>query len=282
MKKKILFFLVTAILMFAIVGCSQSNEQKSTSGETTSTSSTESSEKTTDSGEAEETLVMGLDDTFAPMGFKDKTSGELVGFDIDLANAVAKKIGKTIEFQSIDWSMKENELNAGNIDMIWNGYSITDERKEVVAFSDPYLDNRQIIIVLADSPINTKADLKDKTVAIQAESSAITAVKAEEGFIDTLKNKELVEFSTNNEAFSDLEAGRSDAVVADETLARYYIHEKGDDKYKTLEENFGAEEFGIGFRKDDTELVNAVNEALKELKADGTYDEIYSKWFSTN
>ena len=119
---------------------------------------------------------MGLDDTFAPMGFRDKESGELVGFDIDMANAVSQKIGKEIKFQPIDWTMKENELNAGNIDMIWNGYSVTELRKEQVLFSEPYLKNRQIILVLADSPVKTKADLEGQVVSVQAMSSAITAV----------------------------------------------------------------------------------------------------------
>jgi polar amino acid transport system substrate-binding protein len=108
-----------------------------------------------------EELIMGLDDTFAPMGFRDE-KGELVGFDVDLANEVAERIGMTIKFQPIDWSMKENELNAGNIDLIWNGYTITPERQEKVAFTKPYLENSQVIVVLADSDIKTKADLAGK------------------------------------------------------------------------------------------------------------------------
>jgi len=152
-------------------------------------------------------LIMGLDDTFAPMGFRDE-KGELVGFDIDLANEVAKRLEVSIEFQPIDWSMKETELNAGNIDFIWNGYSVTDERKEKVAFSQSYLENSQIIVALASSDIETKADLSGKNVAVQAESSALDAINTEPAFVAALN--ELVEFSTNNEAFMDVEAGRSD------------------------------------------------------------------------
>lgn len=229
--------------------------------------------------EVKATYVMGLDDTFAPMGFRDE-KGELVGFDVDLANEVSKRLGITIEFQPIDWSMKETELNAGNIDFIWNGYTVTDERKEKVAFSDSYLENSQIIVVMAESNVTTKSDLSGTNVAVQAESSALDAINAEPNFVDSVK--ELVEFSTNNEAFMDVEAGRSEALVVDEVLARYYMKQKGEEKYKVLEEDFGDEEYAVGLRKNDTELLAKLNIALNDMKNDGTYDEIYGKWFSEN
>lgn len=233
----------------------------------------------TSQGEEAEKLIMGLDDTFAPMGFRDET-GSLVGFDIDLANEVAKRMDLTIEFQPIDWSMKENELNAGNIDFIWNGYSITPARQEEVAFSKPYLENSMIIVTLADSDIKTKADLDGRNVAVQAESSALDAINAEPEVAASFGD--LAEFSTNNEAFMDLEAGRSEALVVDEVLARYYMKQNGEEKYSVLEEDFGDEEYGIGVRKEDTELLEKLDEALDEMKADGKYKEIYSKWFSEN
>lgn len=226
-----------------------------------------------------EELIMGLDDTFAPMGFRDE-KGELVGFDVDLANEVAERIGVTIKFQPIDWSMKETELNAGNIDLIWNGYTITAERQEKVAFTKPYLENSQIIVTLADSNINTKADLAGKNVAVQAESSALDAINSEPEVAASFG--ELVEFSTNNEAFSDLESGRSDALVVDEVNARYFMKQVGEEKYKVLDEDFGDEEYGIGLRKEDTELLKKINDAMDEMKKDGTYDVIYAKWFSEN
>ena len=226
-----------------------------------------------------ETLTMGLDDTFAPMGFRDE-KGDLIGFDVDLANEVAKRIGITMKFQPIDWTMKETELNAGNIDFIWNGYTITPARQEMVAFSKPYLENSQIIVTLSDSEINTKADLSGRNVAVQAESSALDAINAEPEVASTFGK--LVEFSTNNEAFSDLEARRSDALVVDEVLARFYMKQNGPENYKVLEEDFGDEEYGVGVRKSDTELLEKLNKALDEMKKDGTYDKIYTKWFSEN
>lgn len=226
------------------------------------------------------TFIVGLDDTFVPMGFRDE-NGELVGFDIDLAKEVAERAGFELEFQPVDWNLKEAELDSGNIDFIWNGYSVTPEREKKVAFSEPYLDNKQIIITLADSDVNSKADLAGKTVTVQGESSALEAVQKDEEFVASLGG-DLVEFPTNVECFRDVEAGRSDAIVVDEVLARDYMKKNGEEKFKVLDEDFGEEVFAVGMRKGDTALVDAVNKALDEMKEDGTFDEIYGRWFSEN
>ncbi len=223
-------------------------------------------------------IVMGLDDTFAPMGFKDD-KGEIVGFDVDLAKELFKRVGLEVRFQTIDWTMKESELKAGNIDLIWNGYSINDERKEKVSFSKPYLENKQIIVTLSGSGILSKADLKDKNVAAQNGSSAIEAMNKEPNIVSSFKGGEPVVFDTNNEALMDLDAGRVDAFVGDEVLARYYIKQRGANKYNILEDNFGKEEYGVGMRKQDKELIKEVNKALEDIRQDGTYEEIYNKWF---
>ena len=246
----------------------------------TKTDKNEDGPDTWDSMEEKGEVVMGLDDTFAPMGFRDP-AGNLVGFDVDLATEVGKRIGLTIKFQPIDWSLKETELQAGNIDLIWNGYTITPAREEKVAFTKPYLENSQIIVTMADSPINSKADLADGSVAVQKESSAYEAVMAESDFVDSL-GEDLVQFDTNNEAFMDLEAKRVDAIVVDEVLARYYMKLRGEEQYKVLEDNFGDELYGIGIRKGDVTLLEKVNKAMDDMKADGSYDSIYAKWFSEN
>lgn len=234
--------------------------------------------KTTSGTLDKDTLIVGLDDTFAPMGFRDE-NGEITGFDIDLAKAMGEKLGKKIEFQSIDWNMKETELNGGNIDFIWNGYSISDERKEQVEFSVPYLKNRQVIITLADSDIATKADLAGKAVAAQTGSTAVDAIEAEPEVMATFNDGKPVTYESNNDVLMDLEAGRVDAAVADEIIIRYYISKKGEEKYKILDEDFGEEEYGVGMRKGDTAMVEAFNKAYKELKEDGTVAEISTKWF---
>ncbi|MCI5773835.1 MAG: amino acid ABC transporter substrate-binding protein [Erysipelotrichaceae bacterium] len=222
-------------------------------------------------------LTIGLDDTFAPMGFIDD-NGDLVGFDIDLAKETAKILNVDVEFIGIDWSMKETELETGNIDCIWNGFSISEERKRQILFSDPYLENRQIIITLADSSIKSKNDLQGKVVSVQKESSALQAVSSEENILSSLK--QLVEFDTNIDCFIDLEAERSDAIVVDEVLARYVMKQRGEERYKVLDDNFGTEDYAIGFRLNDDETVNKVNDALKQMIDDGTYDSIYKKWFA--
>lgn len=231
------------------------------------------SKKETVSTMDKDVLILGFDDTFVPMGFKGD-DGEYTGFDIELAKEISKKLNKEIKLQPIDWTMKETELNNKNIDFIWNGFSITEIRKEKVAFSKAYLKNRQVIITLKGSDIKNKDDLKGKSVAAQDQSSAVDA-------IGDFKSefKELVTFSTNDEALRDLEAGRVQAVVADEILSRYYINLKGADKYNVLEEDFGDEEYAVGMRKDDTELIEAFNKAYDDVVKDGTVSEISNKWF---
>lgn len=220
MKKLIVILLGLAILS----GCGQKK--------------TDSFETMKEKGE----IIVGLDDTFVPMGFRND-KGEIVGFDVDLAKEIFGRIGITPKFQAIDWSLKETELNNGNIDVIFNGYTITDARKEKVNFSDPYLDNRQIIITLATSDINTKADLAGKVVSVQKESSAYDAVTSDGDIVANLKEGQLITFDSNLELFLDLEAGRSDAIVLDEVLAKYVLLTKNADEYRILEDNFGNESY---------------------------------------
>ena len=208
------------------------------------------------------------------MGFRDENN-ELVGFDVELAKAVGEIIGVEVEFQPIEWEMKEAELTNKNIDLLWNGYTITDARKEKVLFTQPYLKNRQIVLVPGDSEIETLADLSGKTVATQAQSSSEDAITANQAVKDTFG--EYVTFGTYEECLLDMEAGRADAVVADEVLIRYYISQHEGKEYKVLDEDFGDEEYGIGARKEDAALVEAINSALTELKANGKGKEISEK-----
>lgn len=224
------------------------------------------------------TVVVGFDNTFVPMGFVDEKN-EIVGFDIDLAVEVFNRLNYEVTFQNIDWSMKEQALNNKNVDVLWNGYTITEERKEKVLFSDPYLDNRQIIITMADSNFASMDDLNNQIVATQAASSALDAIENNEEFIAIIKNQTPVTYDTYDKALRDLEIGRVQAVVGDEVLLKYYISQRGSEKYKILEEDLGSEQYGIGFRKEDTALRDEVNRVLSEMKEDGTFDKIKEKWF---
>jgi polar amino acid transport system substrate-binding protein len=254
--KSVVTFGIIAVMALSVVGCSNA----------------------TKNAMEKDKIVLGFDDTFVPMGFKDD-KGEIVGFDIDIAKEVSKRIGKEITFQPIDWSMKESELISGNIDLIWNGYSITKERQERINFTKPYLENRQVIITLVDSEINSKADLKDMNVGAQNQSSAVDAINKETKLLESFKDGKIYTFETNNEALMDLEAKRIDAVVADEILARYYINQKGEEKYKILKDDFGNEAYGVGIRKGDEELLEKINQAFEDIKKDGTAKKISEKWF---
>jgi polar amino acid transport system substrate-binding protein len=223
-------------------------------------------------------IVIGLDDHFPPMGFRDDKN-EIVGFDVDLAREAGKRLGLEVSFKPIDWSAKEAELNGRRIDVLWNGLTITEERKANILFTKPYLENRQIIMVPVKSPIQAKADLAGKIVGVQDGSSAVDAVNKDAGTAKSLK--ELKKFSDNVTALMDLSAGRLDAVVMDEIVGRYYVGKKADE-YRILTDHFGTEEYGVGVRKGDTELAGKLDQALDDMKADGVGKEISLKWFGAD
>lgn len=166
------------------------------------------------------TLVMGLDASFPPMGFMDE-KGNIVGFDVDLAKEVASRMGVELVLQPIDWNAKEMELNGKNIDVIWNGMSINEERLAAMTFAKPYLANSQVIIVAEGSDVKSKADLAGKVVGLQEGSTAVEAVEAEPEVMATFA--ELQKYADNVSAFADLKSGRLDAVVMDEVVARYLL-----------------------------------------------------------
>ncbi len=220
-------------------------------------------------------LVMGLDDSFPPMGFRDENN-EIAGFDVDLAKEVCARLGISLVLQPINWDTKEQELNTGKIDCIWNGFTITEERKENILFSKPYMNNRQVLVVNAASPIEKLSDLQGKKLALQASSSASVALDASGDFKSGLK--EVVEFDNNMTALMDLEKGGVDAVLMDEIVANYNIQTKNAN-VKVLEEALAAEEYGIGFRKADNALMTKVQETLEAMAKDGKLAEISDKWF---
>ena len=219
-------------------------------------------------------IVIGLDDNFPPMGFRNEKN-ELVGFDISMAQEATRRMGIEAEFKPIDWSAKEAELNGKRVDMLWNGLTITEERKKNIAFTSPYMENHQIIVVPKSSAIKTKAELADKVIGIQDGSSAIDAVQRDP---IAASFKELKKFGDNVTALMDLSTGRLDAVVLDEVVGRYYTAKRPDD-YAVLEDNFGTEEYGVGLRKDDSALLAGLQKALDEMKADGSAARISTEWF---
>lgn len=229
------------------------------------------------SGAKDDTLIIGIDDKFAPMGFRDENN-KIVGFDIDLAKAAAKKMGKKVEFQPIDWKTKESELSSGRIDLIWNGYTITDDRKKKVLFTKPYLKNAQVVVTRTDSKVTKLSDLEGKVVGLQSLSSASDALDA-----NPIKSKikTVTEFKDNVLALNDLKSGRLDAVVIDEVVINYYMtKEKG--TFKILDESLAPEEYGVGVKKGNEELLKNLQKALDDMNADGTASSISTKWFGEN
>lgn len=224
-------------------------------------------------------IVVGLDDTFAPMGFKNE-KGEIVGFDIDLAREVAKRLNMEVEFKSINWDSKILDLNSGSIDLIWNGLTITPERAAETEMSKPYMSNNQAIVVRADSSIKSKSDLKGKVVGVQNQSSGEETVKKEGA---DKEFKEFKGYAQYDQAFMDLDAGRIEAVVVDEMFAKYIKNTKekqsGKRLYTILADNFGMEECGIAAKKGNKKLIEAIDKTIEEMKADGTYKEIFGRWF---
>lgn len=219
-------------------------------------------------------IVVGLDDNFPPMGFRDE-QGNLVGFDIDIAKEAAKRAGMEIEFKPIDWSSKEAELRSKHIDVLWSGLSITPEREKNILFSKPYLKSTQIIIVRDDSTIKGKEDLKDKIVATQQGSHVVPLVEADKeryGF------KTVKTYGDVINAFMDLELGRIDALVVADDVGKYNMT-KNPGKFKITEGTYGSDMSGIGFRLGDTGLKAKFDDILKEMIADGTFDAIAIKWF---
>lgn len=254
MKKIIVAVLVLVMAGLLIAGCGSTEKKK---------------------------IVIGLDDNFPPMGFRDDKNN-LVGFDIDLAKEAAKRLGMDVEFKPIDWNSKEVELNSKRIDMIWNGLTVTEKRQENILFSNPYMDNKQIIVVLTNSPVKTKADLAGLIVGTQEGSSSVDSIEKEPQVAKSFK--ELKKYPDNIAAFMDLKAGRVGAIVLDEIVARFYITKqlKKGDEYRVLDEDFGSEKTAVGLRKGDTELQKKLQKALDDMKKDGTSAKISKEWFGVD
>lgn len=257
MKKIFALCMMLVLAVTALAGCGSNSAQK------------EESKK----------IVVGLDDSFPPMGFKDEKN-EIVGFDIDLAKEVAKRLGREVEFKAIDWNSKEAELKSGRVDILWNGLDITDKRKENMLFSEPYMDNRQIVFVAKNGKVAVagEAYLAGKTIGTQ--SGGTTEEYFENKPELKASMKEVKYYPDYINAFMDLENGRLDAVVGDEIIGRYYIS-KHPDEIQAIDTVIGTvSQFGIAFRKDDQKLRDEVQKVFDEMKADGTVAKISEKWFA--
>ena len=233
-----------------------------------------------DKYQQQKSITVGFDNTFVPMGFEEK-NGNYAGFDIELAKYVSKKLGITVHFQPIDWDMKETELQNGTIDAIWNGYSATDERREKVAFTIPYMQNTQILVVKKTSGIHSVEDMTGKVLGAQNGSSGMLDFEEHpEVLKNRVKGGDADQYQSVNEAIIDLKNDRIDALLIDRVYADYYLTTEGiADEYDTIPSGFESESFAVGVRPADKKLLEALNKAFKELYQEGIFQQISQKWF---
>ena len=282
MKKRVVCAALVSIMTMSLAACSggaasapaetkaESTEAKTEAAETTEKAAEAEGETKVEGG----TLIVGFDQDFPPMGFVGD-DGEYTGFDLELAQEVASRLGLKYVPQPIAWDAKDMELESGNIDCIWNGFTMTG-REDGYTWSEPYMENSQVFVVAGDSGIKSQADLAGKVVECQVDSSAEAALKEVPDLTATFA--QLLTTADYNTAFMDLEQGAVDAIAMDVVVAGYQISQRNAD-FVILEDSLAAEEYAIGFKKGNTELKDKVQGALEEMAADGTLKTISEKWF---
>ena len=277
MKKRLLSAVMASAMVLSLAACGGAKTE-TTAAETTAEKKEETTTAGTTAAETAEaaggTLIVGFDQDFPPMGFVGD-NGEYTGFDLDLAKEVASRLGLEYKAQPVAWDSKDMELESGNIDCIWNGFTITG-REDDYTWTTPYMANKQVFVVANDSDIKSQADLVGKVVEVQADSSAEAALKENQDLANTFG--QLLTTPDYNTAFMDLEQGAVDAVAMDVIVAGYQIKQRNAD-FKILDDSLSEEEYGIGFKKGNTELRDKVQGALEEMAADGTLAKISDEWF---
>ena len=265
MNKKILYVLALILAIFLVMGAANAGWFDFGSDDSTSNITNNDT-----------VFIVGFDAEFPPYGYTDE-NGSYVGFDLDLAQEVCRRNNWTFVPQPIDWDSKDAELNSGTIDCIWNGFTINGRENDYL-WSDPYIDNKQVIVVKVDSGITSLADLANKTVETQKDSSAAESLGGDnKSLADTFKD--LVEVADYNTAFMDLQSGACDAVAMDIGVAQYQISQSDNpDGYIILDEPISSEQYGIGFKLGNEELRDQVQKTLDEMFADGTVAEIAEKY----
>ncbi len=266
MKKTVSLLLSLLMVMscvFALAACGG----KKTEGDSGTTAPSE--ETTVDTSADAKKLIVGFDAEFPPYGFVAE-DGSYDGFDLAMAKELCSRLGWEFEAVAIDWNSKDAELASGNINCIWNGFTYTG-REDQYTWSEPYVENKIVLVVKADSGITSLADLAGKSVMAQAGSSAVDAINDKEGFKDTLK--EVVELPDYNTGFMDLDSGSVDAVAADIGVATFNINAK-DGEYVILEEPLSTEQYAVGFLLGHNALRDAVNAELLKMAEDGTMKTI--------
>ncbi len=272
--KKIGALILASAMCMSVALCGCSDTDSTASDAESAASAQDSADTSLDEVLSKGEFVLGLDATFKPMGYTNEND-EIVGFDIDVATEVCARLGVKLICKSINWDTKEEELNSGSIDCIWNGMSVNASRKKEMNLSEPYMKNSMVFVVKGDSSIASQTDLDGKKVAVQNGSTAQEILEASE------LNITATGLATNVEALQQLETGLVDAVFMDSVVANYEIS-SGNKDYKILEDGLEEEEYAIGFRKGDQALRDKVQEILSEMKKDGKLGEISTTWFGSD
>lgn len=275
MMKKLLSVLLAIAMVACVVagfaGCSKSNggdaESSSSSSESTSAKTVADLDKVKDANK----LVIGITD-YEPIDYKDK-DGKWIGFDADLARAVAEKMGIDVEFVVIDWERKFIELNSGTIDCIWNGMTVSDSVKTNCDISDAYAGNSQVVVMKEDA-LSKYADAD----AIKAADLTIAAEKGSAGETEAKKlSSNVVSLSAQSDALKEVKAGTADACIIDSTMANSMTKDGTDFADLGYSVSLTTEEYAVGFRK-GSDLTAEVNRLLAELKEDGTMDKLSAQY----
>lgn len=290
MKKRAILMAAALGMMAVVSGCSgqaAGNTAAETAGTTAKEAETTAAEAAADTdtdtkapeteaseaGAAGGTFTVGFDQEFPPMGYVGD-DGEYTGFDLEVAEEVAKRLGMEFVPQPVDWAAKDMELESGNIDCIWNGFTMNG-REDEYTWSEPYLDNQQVFVVRADSGINSEKDLAGKTVDVQTDSSAEAALKDNTELSSTFSTEIIPDYNTG---FMNLESGAVDAVAMDIVVAKYQIESRSAE-FKILDYEIASEQYGVGFAKGNDAVKDQVQKTLEEMAADGTLAKISTKWF---
>lgn len=285
MKKKILSVILAGALVAAMAGCGDNgtNKTKDTK-DTSSVSKTEKSDSkdntsksdTAGTGVEDSKFTVGFDAEYPPYGYMDE-NGDYTGFDLELAQAICDLEGWTLEKTPINWDSKDLELNSGNVDCLWNGFTMNG-REDDYTFSVPYVNNEQVIVTAEDSGIKTLADLNGKVVGVQAASAALELLQDPEGQKDLADTfGELKEFADYNTAFVELTQGSLEALAIDIGVAKYQLESRGEG-YMMLEEPLNAEQYAIALKKGNTALAEIINKDLQKLMDDGTVEKLAGKY----
>lgn len=267
MKKRIFAPVAAAVALVAALALSACGASPAASDQGSAGSSS------ADAGGEITTLTVGFDQAYPPYGYVGD-DGEFTGLDLELAAEVAKRNDWELKLEPIDWDAKDTLLNSGAITCIWNGFTM-EGREDDYTFSDPYMLNAQVVVVRADSGIESLEDLAGKTVITQVDSAAEEVLNGDMADL-TATFASLETIGDYNTAFMQLESGAVDAVACDLSIAQYQM--AGKDTYKQLDEQLSTEHYAVGFKKGDTVLAEKVTETLKEMDEDGFVKELCDKY----